>query len=119
MDNYSTQLCKKYNETEHTVTGYAPKYLLYGTDVTILPNELKLKKTEYDLFQARKKALENTIRSHNYNKTIYNKNRRHIDFKVGDTVFVENGNKLYRKKLDELRLGPYTIIEKYQTRYTK
>lgn len=103
---------KNYNETEHTVTGYAPKYLLYGTDVTILPNELKQKKTEYNLFQAREKALENTIRSHDYNKTIYDKNRRHIDFKIGDTVFVENGNRLNRKKLDELKLGPYKIIEK-------
>ncbi|GBP89739.1 hypothetical protein EVAR_42860_1 [Eumeta japonica] len=102
----------KYNDTEHTVTGYAPSYLLYGKDVTFLPNELKQKKTEYDLIQARKKALENTIKSHNYNKTIYDKNRKHIDFKVGDIVFVENGNKLNRKKLDELRLGPYKIEEK-------
>ncbi|GBP56639.1 Transposon Tf2-11 polyprotein [Eumeta japonica] len=76
----------KYNDTEHTVTGYAPSYLLYGKDVTFLPNELKQKKTEYDLIQARKKALENTIKSHNYNKTIYDKNRKHIDFKVGDIV---------------------------------
>lgn len=103
---------KQYNETEHTVTRYAPKYLLYGTDVTILPIELKQEKTEYDLIQAREKALENTIRSHNYNKTIYDRNRRHIDFKIGDTVFVENGNKLNRKKLDELKLGPYKIIGK-------
>lgn len=103
---------QKYNETEHTVTGYAPKYLLYGTDVRILPNDLKQKKTDHDLILARKNALENTIRSHNYNKTIYDKNRKHMDFKVGDTVFVENGHKLNRKKLDELKLGPYRIIEK-------
>lgn len=103
---------KSYNETEHTVTGYAPKYLLNGIDVTILPNELKLKKTERDLIQDRKKALENTYRSHNYNKTIYDKNRRHLELKVGDIVFVDNGNKLNRKKLDELRIGPYKIIEK-------
>lgn len=103
---------ENYNKTEHTVTGYAPQYLLYGTDVMILPNELKQKKTEYDLFQAREKALENTIKSHNYNKTIYDKNRIHIDFKVGDTVYVENGNKLNRKKLEELRVGPYKIIKK-------
>ncbi|GBP43341.1 Retrovirus-related Pol polyprotein from transposon 297 [Eumeta japonica] len=107
------QNCVKiYNETEHTVTGYAPRYVLNGTDVTILPNELKLKKTESDLIQDRRKALENTIKSHNYNKKIYDKNRRHLDFKVGDTVFVDNGNKLNRKKLDGLRIGPYMIIEK-------
>lgn len=31
----------KYNATEHSVTGFPPKYLLNGTDVTILPKELK------------------------------------------------------------------------------
>lgn len=103
---------KSYNETEHTVTGYAPKYLLNGTDVTILPCELKPERTEYDLIEDRKKAVENTLRSHNYNKTIYDKNRREINFKVGDNVFVDNGNKLNRKKLDEIRIGPYKILEK-------
>lgn len=51
------------------------------------------------------------MKSHNYNKMIYDKNRRHIDLKVGDSVFVDNGNKLNRKKLDELRIGPFKIIE--------
>ncbi|GBP73901.1 hypothetical protein EVAR_54200_1 [Eumeta japonica] len=107
------QNCVKiYNETDYTVTGYAPGYLLYGKDVTIFPNELKLKKTESDLIQDRRKALGNTIKSHNYNKKIYDKNRRHLDFKVGDTVFVDNGKKLNRKKLDELRIGPFIIIKK-------
>lgn len=103
---------KTYNETEHSVTGYAPEYLLNGTDVTILPNELRLKKANHALIEDRKRALENTIKSHNYNKTIYDKNRRNVDLKVGDAVFVENGNKLNRKKLDELRIGPYKILEK-------
>ena len=38
----------KYNETEHTVTGFSPKYLLYGTNVATLPNELKQEKTKDD-----------------------------------------------------------------------
>lgn len=33
----------KYNETEHTVTGFSPKYLLVGEDTSILPDELKKK----------------------------------------------------------------------------
>lgn len=30
-----------YNTTEHTVTGFAPKYLLYGTDVSFCQRNLK------------------------------------------------------------------------------
>lgn len=93
---------KQYNETEHTVTGFAPAYLLEGTNVTILPNELKKKKKteKKDWIQDRIKALENTKKSHKYNKGIYDENRKHVEFKVGDTVLVENGNKLNRRKLE-------------------
>lgn len=102
-----------YNDTEHSVTGFAPRYLLDGTDVTILPNELKKKKkTEIDWKNDRKIALENTIKSHDYNKKIFDKNRKYFEFNVGDMVYVENGNKLNRKKLDELKIGPYEIMEK-------
>lgn len=103
---------QKYNDTEHTVTGFAPSYLMHGTDVTILPKELKQKTSKQDWLRDKKLALENTIKSHNYNKQIYDKNRSHFDFNVSDMIFVENGNKLNRKNLDELRIGPYQIIEK-------
>jgi hypothetical protein len=103
---------RKYNETEHTVTGFAPSYLMDGTDVSILPNELKQSNTEKDWMQDRRIALDRTIRSHIYNKELYDKNRTHFDFRIGDLVFVENGNKLNRKKLDELRIGPYEIVGK-------
>lgn len=103
---------EKYNETEHTVTGFTPKYLLEGTDITMLPNELKQEKTEDDWIQDKKIALRNTIKSHEYNKKLFDKNRKDYNFQVGDTVYVENGNKLNRKKLDELRIGPYKIEEK-------
>ncbi|MGR0202262.1 hypothetical protein, partial [Klebsiella pneumoniae] len=33
-------------------------------------------------------------------------------FDIGDTVYIENGNKLNRKKLDELKIGPFEISEK-------
>lgn len=103
---------KQYNETEHTVTGFAPAYLLEGTNVAILPNELKKKTEKKDWIQDRIKALENTKKSHKYNKGIYDKNRKHVEFKVGDTVLVENGNRLNRRKLDELKIGPFEIMEK-------
>jgi hypothetical protein len=36
---------RRYNETEHTVTGFSPKYLLEGKNIDILPEELKREKT--------------------------------------------------------------------------
>lgn len=101
-----------YNNTEHTVTGFAPNYLLNGTDISILPNELKNENRTCNLNQHRQTAFKNSLKSHNYNKTIFDKNRKHHEFHAGDLVYVENGNKLNRKKLDELKIGPYTIIEK-------
>ncbi|KAK9703174.1 hypothetical protein QE152_g29483 [Popillia japonica] len=44
----------KYNITEHSVTGFTPKYLLDGTDTSLLPEE--------DWKKDRKQALQNTIK---------------------------------------------------------
>lgn len=101
-----------YNNTIHTITGYTPNYLLYGTDNIIIPTELRQEKQHKNWIEDRKKALENTKRSHNYNKTLFDKHRKNWEFKSGDLVYVENGNKLNRKKLDEIRIGPYRIIQK-------
>lgn len=99
---------EKYNETEHK---FAPKYLLEGENVNVLPFELKSRCTKEDLKRDRKIALENTIKSHNYNKKTIDLHREDYEFKVGDRVYVENGNRLNRKKLDELRIGPYEILK--------
>lgn len=100
------------NETEHTVTGFTPTYLMEGKVINILPDELKECKTQKDLLHDRKIALERTIASHNYNKLQFDKNRKNTLLKVGDSVYVENGNRLNRKKLDELKIGPFKILEK-------
>ncbi|OXU16485.1 hypothetical protein TSAR_011681 [Trichomalopsis sarcophagae] len=47
-----------------------------------------------------------------YNKKLFDKHRKDYEFNVGDMVYVENRNKLNRKKLDELRVGSYKITEK-------
>lgn len=102
----------KYNETEHTVTKFSPKYLLSGEDTSILPHELKDNKISNQLQNDRTIAFENSIKYHDYNKKIYDKNRKIYDFKADDLVYIENGNRLNRKKLDELRIGPYKILKK-------
>ena len=103
---------QKYNETEHTVTGFAPAYLLEGKDVSILPKELNKSNMVNTLQRDRETALKNSIKSHNYNKQLFDKNRKKHQFKIGDLIYIENGNKLNRKKLDEIRIGPYKIIDK-------
>lgn len=103
---------ENYNNTEHTVTGFAPKYILDGTNISLLPEELKKDISEDEWIRDRKIALENSKINHTYNKQLFDKNRIQIDFHIGDMVYVENGNKLNRKKLDELKIGPFKIIEK-------
>jgi hypothetical protein len=78
-----------------------------------IPDELKREKTYIDFLQDRKLALENTKNSHTYNKLRFVKNRRKCQLKVGDSVYVENGNRLNRKKLNKLKIGPYKILEKF------
>lgn len=106
--------CKnKYNETNHSVTGFSPRYLLDGESTDLLPPELKNNK-EYkkNLKEDRDIALARSLNSHEYNKSLFDKHRIKYDSKKGDMVYVSNGNKLNRKKLDEIRVGPFQIDEK-------
>ena len=86
--------------------------MLYGTDATILPNELREECILSDWISDKERALNNSLKSHYYNKMCYDRKRKNREFKVGDMVYVENGNKINRKKLEELRIGPYKIVEK-------
>lgn len=38
--------------------------------------------------------------------------RKETEFKIDDYVYIENGNKLNRNKLDPIRSGPYRVMEK-------
>ncbi|KYN50641.1 hypothetical protein ALC56_00017, partial [Trachymyrmex septentrionalis] len=90
----------------------APKYLMEGENVSILPRELITKNTNENLERDRKLAFQNTKKFHDYNVERFNKNRKEIKLEAGDLVYVENGNRLNRKKLDEIRIGPYKIQKK-------
>lgn len=105
-----TQQCvDKYNDTIHGVTGFAPSYLMYGK----LPDTVPLEIREQNDFQKdRKLAYVNSLRDHQRNKERLKPTGEMYDFKVGELVYIENGNKLNREKLDEIRIGPLEIVEK-------
>lgn len=96
----------EYNKTVHTVNKFSPEYLLFGIDSPIIPEELR---EEKNLETDRSIALQNSNKYHKKNKLRIDKNRKVANFKEGDFVYIENSNKLNRKKLDEIRCGPYRI----------
>lgn len=78
----------KYNITEHSVTRFTPKYLLDGTNTNLIPEELKEHKNAEDWKRDRKIALDNTIKSHEYNKKLFDKNRKENEFNTGDSCLL-------------------------------
>lgn len=104
---------KKYNATDHSITGFSPDYLINGESTDVLPAELKNKERyKRNLEEDRNLALLRTRKSHDYNKSRYDKNRINYEFEEGDMVYIMNKNKLNRKKLEEIRTGPFKIEKK-------
>jgi hypothetical protein len=103
------QCIDQYNATIHSVTQFSPNYLMYGILTDMVPKKfLEIP----DLLADRCKAFDNSMKNHEQNKRRYDKNRKSVFFRVGDRVFIENGNKLNRHKLDEIRIGPYPVVRK-------
>lgn len=98
---------QEYNSTYHSVTKFAPQYLLDGSKPDWCPIDL----LEADLTTDRQKAKENTRHYFELNKQRVDKKFKDNEVDVGDWVLVDAGNKLNRNKLDEIRQGPYQIIE--------
>lgn len=100
---------QEYNNTIHSSTGFSPNYLMNGISPSIIPVEFETKRNFED---DRKKAFENSLKAHAANKKRYDEKRIDHSFDIGDKIYVENGNKLNRNKLDEIRIGPYKIVRK-------
>ncbi len=105
----ASQCVNQYNQTPHSVTGFSPSYLLSGNPSTIVPPSLT---NPHDLAADRQIALNRSIRNHEYNKRLADKCKSPVVFNVGDDVYIDNGNKLNRNKLDKVRLGPYKIVNR-------
>ena len=106
----------EYNDTPHSVTTFAPSYLLNGCSLRLVPDILF---DPPNLETDRKIALEKSNANHNYNKIRYDQNKRDVSFEVGDEVYIDNGNKLNRKKLDKSALGLSKYHECYAIPSTK
>ena len=101
----------EYNRTIHSSTGFTPKYLLTGEDNFMLPKELSKENTT-NLAENRKLALEKSQKTDDQNRLYYDEKSIKIAYNEGDLVYIHNGNKLNRNKLDPIRLGPYRIKRK-------
>lgn len=98
-----------YNDSPHSVTSFPPSYLLTGLLPSILPSSLH---PSPDITRDRKIAFDRSVRFHAYNKSLYDASKNDVLFNVGDSVLVDNGNRLNRDKLDPLRIGPFVISRK-------
>ena len=103
------QCISEYNDTLHSVTGFPPNYLMNGVYASVLPTELAEVR---NFSQDTQTAFLNSKTHHNKNKERYDRSRKNISLVSGDYVYIENGNRLNREKLDEIRIGPFRIEKK-------
>lgn len=100
----------EYNNTRHSVTGFSPNHLLHGKVIEIVPKGII--ENRINLEEDRKKAFQNSMKNFIINKERYDKTRREHEFKIENMVFVHNGNKLNRSKLDKIRKGSFKILKR-------
>lgn len=105
---------EEYNQTIHTSTKFEPEYLLYGKKSVISPVKIF---DNCNITEHRKEAQKNSMKNFEINKKRFDKNRKVYEFKVGDKIYVENGSKLNRNKMDKVRIGPFPILRKISSSF--
>ena len=101
---------KEYNDSIHTVTNFSPNYLLNNVRFKVCPDSVI--NVTNTLENDRKTAFLNSQKSHLSNKKRYDRNRKFFNFKKGDLVYVNHGNPLNKNKLEEIRTGPYRVLDR-------
>lgn len=104
------QCVRVYNDTVHTVTRYSPNYLMNGIRSPFL-NKIQ-NKVINSLNTDRKIAFQNSQKNHFINKKRFDRNKKELNFSIGQYVYISHGNALNRNKLDELRNGPFKITDR-------
>ncbi len=99
---------QKYNSTPHDVTGFAPRYLLFGTEEspTFASPALKID-------EARQLANERTKQFRKSKKSSHDRKHQHVEFEIGDKVvrkIASNHPSLI--KTSPRYEGPLVIIKK-------
>jgi len=94
----------EYNNSIHDSTGFSPRYLLTG----ISNFESSLQSCP-NLTEARMTAYENSIKSHEKNKSLYDSKHNSCNFNKNDLVLIDSHS---IGKLEPRRIGPFNIIEK-------
>ncbi len=102
--NVALKCVHEYNQTIHSATKFAPAYLMFGQQTSVSPFPLPSNYSS-DLLL----AFNNSQISHMLNKQRVDAGKKEMIFEEGEEVYIENGNKLNRGKLDQVRIGPFKI----------
>ncbi|KAI4476755.1 hypothetical protein M0804_013372 [Polistes exclamans] len=118
---FSNDLNERLNQTLiNRIRWFTPEYLLHGTDTSNIPRELRRKKNGKDWVKDKKLALERTLKSHNSNKNIFDRNRKDYEFKVGDkhSQYIK-GTDVHRKLVcnkQKIRYATFHLFSSYIVR---
>lgn len=111
MENSCTWMCEEVQDWKHNhkicTRIFIQEYRCHN-----VVKWIKTKIPGIQLDTRQKNHIKNTIKSYNKNKNLFGKNKKHFEFDEGDIVFIKNGNRLNRKKLDEFKIVSYEITEK-------